>query len=79
MKVVNTSSATKEVRIALTGAKGVRNGTALVMQSDDLKAENSLDQPTKVSPVERQLSVSSGEFNYAFLPHSFTVLRIPSK
>jgi alpha-L-arabinofuranosidase len=44
-----------------------------------MKAENSLDHPTKVSPVEQPLSVSGGEFSYNFLPHSFTVLRIPIK
>jgi alpha-N-arabinofuranosidase len=79
VKVVNTSSATKEVRITLAGAGGVKNGTVFVLQSDDLKAENSLDQPTNVSPVEKQLPVSTSELNYKFLPHSFSVLRIPIK
>jgi alpha-L-arabinofuranosidase len=49
-----------------------------VLQNEDLKAENSLDQPTKVSPVEGQVPASS-EFSFKFLPHSFTVLRIPGK
>jgi alpha-N-arabinofuranosidase len=79
LKVVNTSAATKEMSITLTGAKGSRTARAFVLRSEDLKAENSLDHPTKVSPVERPLSVASGEFTYTFLPHSFTVLRIPTK
>ena len=79
VKVVNTSSAAKELSITLNGAKGASTGRAFVLQSDDLKAENSLDQPTKVSPVERQLTVSGTDFSYKFLPHSFTVLRIPTK
>jgi alpha-N-arabinofuranosidase len=79
VKVVNTGSATKEVKITLSGATGaVRNGRAFVLQSEDLKAENSLDQPTKVSPIEGQVPASS-EFSFKFLPHSFTVLRIPNK
>ena len=79
VKVVNTSSATKDVRIALTGAKTAsRTGRAFVLRSEDMKAENSLDQPTKVAPVEQPLPVSTGEFSYKFLPHSFTVLRIPN-
>jgi alpha-N-arabinofuranosidase len=79
VKVVNTSSATKDVRVALAGWKsGSGTGRAFVLQSEDLKAENSLDQPTKVSPVERQVPLSS-EFSYKFLPRSFTVLRIPNK
>ena len=79
VKVVNTGSGAKEVSITLNGAKGATIGRAFVLQSDDLKAENSLDQPAKVSPVERQVSVSGGDFSYKFLPHSFTVLRIPTK
>jgi alpha-L-arabinofuranosidase len=50
-----------------------------VLQSEDLKTENSLDHPTKLAPVEKQLQVSGGEFPYELLPRSFTVLRIPLK
>jgi alpha-N-arabinofuranosidase len=76
VKVVNTSSASKELNIALTGARSARTGRVFVLQSDDLKAENSLDHPLQVSPVDHPLPVSS---SYKFMPHSFTVLRIPIK
>lgn len=80
LKVVNTGSSAKELRISLAGAKSVsRTGTAFVLQSEDLKAENSLDHPTKLAPVERQLAIPAAEFRHTFLPRSFTVLRIPSK
>ena len=78
VKVVNTGSRAKDVTFSLTGAKATGiTGRAFVLQSEDLKAENSLDQPTKVSPVEWQLSVLGSGFSYKFVPHSFTVLRIP--
>src|SRR5215207_1219435 len=77
LKVVNTSSSSKEVRVRLAGARGVGGGgKAFVLSSNDLKAENSLDEPTKVAPVERPLSVSSGEFTHTFAPRSLTVLRV---
>ena len=80
LKVVNTGSSSSEVRITLAGLKGTgKPGTAFVLQSSDLKAENSLDHPTKIAPVERQLPVPAGEFVYKFMPHSLTVLRIPSR
>ena len=80
MKVVNTGSGSKDFRIILNGAKGVgKTGTVFVLQSDDLKAENSLDHPMKLAPVERQLPNVAGEFNYTFTPHSLTVLRIPTR
>lgn len=76
LKVVNTSSSPREARINLAGAKGVTGGRALTLASSDLKAENSLDEPTRLSPVEKPLAVTSGEFTYALAPNSLTVLRV---
>jgi alpha-L-arabinofuranosidase len=78
VKVVNTGSAAQDVIFSLTGAKATgKTGRMFILQNDDLKAENSLDQPTKVSPVEGQISALGDGFAYRFLPHSFTVFRIP--
>jgi alpha-N-arabinofuranosidase len=80
VKLVNTSSGRKEARINLAGAQRVgRTGTALSLHSEELKGENSLDQPVKIAPVERSLQISGSEFSYSLLPRSFTVLRIPSR
>lgn len=77
VKVVNTASAAKEVRVNLSGANKVgKTGKAFVLESADLKAENSLENPTRVAPVERQVTISSGEFACTLTPQSFTVLRI---
>jgi alpha-N-arabinofuranosidase len=76
LKLVNTASTQKEVSINLAGAGGVKGGRALVLSSTDLKAENSLDEPTRVSPVERPLSAPGAEFTYALAPNSLTVLRV---
>jgi alpha-N-arabinofuranosidase len=80
VKLVNTSSGSKEARINLAGAGRVgRTGTAFVLQSEELKGENSLDHPTKIAPVELPLPVPGNEFSYTLLPRSFTVLRIPTR
>ena len=80
VKLVNTGSSSKDALIKLAGAQRVGpNGRAFVLQSEDLKAENSLDHPTKLAPVEKQLQVSGPEFSYPVPPRSFTVLRIPVK
>lgn len=80
VKLINTGSGTKETRINLAGASRIgRTGTAFVLQSGDLKTENSLDHPTKLAPVERALQVSGAEFSYSLQPRSFTVLRIPTR
>ena len=80
VKLINTSSATEAAHINLAGAKAIsKMGKAIVLQTDDLKAENSLDQPTRVTPVEKSLQIPGNEFSYSLLPRSFTVLRIPSR
>jgi alpha-N-arabinofuranosidase len=80
LKIVNPAAAAKEVQINLAGAKRVgKQGKAFVLESADLKAENSLDNPMKVAPVEKPLTVSAGEFAYTLTPQSLTVLRIAVK
>jgi alpha-N-arabinofuranosidase len=80
LKVVNTSSAEKELRVVLSGARSSHKiATAFVLHSDDMKTENSLDNPSRLAPVERTVAVSAGDFTTKFLPHSFTVIRIPTK
>ncbi|MBV9926151.1 MAG: alpha-L-arabinofuranosidase [Acidobacteria bacterium] len=76
LKLVNTEPARREVRVSLAGARGVGGGRSLTLSSSDLKAENSLDEPTHVSPVEATLDVSGSEFNYALAPNSLVVLRV---
>jgi alpha-N-arabinofuranosidase len=80
LKVVNAAPSSREVRINLAGARRVgKVGRAFILESSDLKAENSLDNPTKVAPIERQLSVASGEFAYTLTPNSLTVIRVGVK
>lgn len=77
LKVVNTSSSKREVGVDLAGAGRVNGtGRSFTLSSNDLKAENSLDEPTRVSPVEGQAAVPSNKFNYTFQPRSLTVLRV---
>ena len=54
-------------------------GKAFILESSDLKAENSMDNPTKVAPIERQLAVAAGEFAYTLTPNSLTVIRVGVK
>ena len=80
LKVVNASSTPRDVRINLAGSGALRpTGRAFVLKSSDLKAENSLDQPVKLSPTERQFQIPSAEFNFTLDASSLTVLRIPSR
>jgi alpha-N-arabinofuranosidase len=80
LKLVNVASDKKDVRLNLAGGDRFNKaGKAFVLGSSDLKAENSLDQPTKLSPVLRQFPVPSHEFSYTLDPSSVTVLRISTR
>jgi alpha-N-arabinofuranosidase len=77
LKLVNYRPAAREVRINLAGARGVRRtGRAWVLSSPDLKAENSLEQPQNIAPVQQEFRVPGPEFSYTLAPNSLTVLRI---
>lgn len=77
LKVVNTGSATRAVNISVNGAKKVaKSAKTFVLESSDLKAENSLDNPTRVAPVERSITVSGNQFGHTFTPQSMTVMRL---
>ncbi len=80
LKIVNTETSSKDVRINLAGAAKVgSSGKAFILAGADLKTENSLDEPRKVAPVEREIPVSSNEFSFTLASNSFSVLRIPAR
>jgi alpha-L-arabinofuranosidase len=80
LKIVNAEATSRELRINLAGAaKAGAAGKAFILSGPDLKAENSLDEPAKVAPVEREVTVSSSEFSFTLAPNSLSVLRIPVK
>ena len=73
VKIVNVSGAARPVQIG--GAFG--SGRAFVLANADLKAENSLDQPELLTPVESAVAASPHGLNFRLQPYSFTVLRLP--
>ena len=80
LKIVNTDAASREVRINLAGAAKIgSSGKAFILAGGDLKAENSLDEPGKIAPVEREIAVSSSEFAFTLASNSLSVLRIPAR
>lgn len=80
IKLVNSQAAPKSIRINLAGTKKtVGKGKTIVLASDDLKAENSLESPRKVAPQSRSLSVTGPQFDYSVTGYSMTVIRVSLK
>jgi alpha-L-arabinofuranosidase len=76
LKAVNPTAGARKLRVDLKGIGAVQgDGRLMVLASGDLKAENSLDQPARLAPVEKPLAPSSAGFDLTLDPQSFTVLR----
>jgi alpha-N-arabinofuranosidase len=65
------------VKVSLGAASAKASAKSIVLAAGDLNAENSLDQPKKIAPVESTISVSGSEAQLSLPAYSMTVLRIP--
>jgi alpha-L-arabinofuranosidase len=76
VRLVNTSPLKQNVSIDLAGGASRFSGMATHLTSKDLEAENSLEQPTRIAPVERRLPPVGSQFEYELEGNSFTVLKL---
>ena len=59
VKVANTSDKTQEVTLNLNGLKGSRSASLTTLQCNNMDAENTLDNPNKIRPVETTATCES--------------------
>lgn len=59
VKVANTSDKAQDVTLNLNGLKGSRSATSTTLQSDNMDAENTLDNPNLIRPVETTATCES--------------------
>jgi alpha-L-arabinofuranosidase len=79
VKVVNTSADPVQTELALNGATISGKGAATVLTSQNATDENSLENPTKVSPKIEAVNFTGTTLTRTFPGNSFTVLRLQSK
>jgi alpha-N-arabinofuranosidase len=80
LKVVNTSRSELSADIALNGVKTVQGPSRVtVLTSDNPTDENSLTEPTRVTPVVRTITISGPNFQHAFPGNSVTILRLKAE
>jgi alpha-N-arabinofuranosidase len=77
VKAINVTASTKSVEIALNGTNASGTAKVTTLENADLNAENSFDQPTKVSPKHSTIEVNSGKIPAQLAPYSITVYRVP--
>ena len=80
VKVVNADANALETAIDLAGGKKLTGkGVATVLTSESATDENTLENPTKVSPKTEPVSFSGASLKRVFPGNSFTVLRLKTK
>ncbi|MBD0725299.1 alpha-L-arabinofuranosidase [Flavobacterium sp. L1I52] len=79
VKLVNTSAKAQELTINLSG-KGVKSkGEMIILTHDNLEDYNTLAEPTKISPVEKEYKVSGKKAEVNMPANSFVVLKLKLK
>ena len=79
LKAVNSSNKAWPVRVSLGNTPPKGTARVVALAAGDLKAENSLDKPKSVAPVERNIPISAGGIEMTLQPYSLTVLRTPAR
>ncbi len=80
VKAVNITAETIKTKLELQGIGPLGSkAKAIVLSSDKLTDENSLENPKKVYPVESALPITGSSLSYGFKSYSLTVLRVPLK
>jgi alpha-L-arabinofuranosidase len=77
LKVVNAGTEAADTTINLRGAKEVQaTGKAIVLTSDSPRDQNTIANPTKVTPKEEPITDAAATFHRSFPANSVTVLRL---
>jgi alpha-N-arabinofuranosidase len=76
VKAVNATAQARSVRLALQGAGAAAESARTIVISADLKAENDLDHPTRVAPIESKVRAAPSALDVALKPSSVTVIRL---
>jgi alpha-L-arabinofuranosidase len=77
IKAINVASSSRAAVIDLNGASAWGTAKVTTLESLDLTAENSFDDPKNVAPNDSTLEVRSGKIPIHLNPYSVTVYRIP--
>jgi alpha-N-arabinofuranosidase len=75
IKLVNATGKASATTIDVAGAK-VGRGSWIELQSNDLEAVNTFEQPSAVAPREVPFTPAGQKFQVTLAPNSFTILRL---
>lgn len=77
LKIANTSELVKTVTYTFIGLKAAsRKGLKIVLKSDNLDSENTLENPNAVVPITDEISILNNELTVELAPKSFSLFTI---
>ena len=76
VKVVNTSDKAQDVTLNLKGMKGSHATQLITFHSDNLTAENTLEEPTKIVPQTSSMTVNAPQQNVTVPARTFYIYKI---
>ncbi len=76
VKVINTSDKAQEVTLNLKGMKGTHNAQLIFFHSDNLTAENTLEEPEKIIPRTMSITVNAPAQNVSVPARTFCIYKI---
>jgi alpha-N-arabinofuranosidase len=76
IKIVNSGADESPVQFAIAGATGVKENAGLIELTAGLRDINTLDAPTKISPVERGAKLSGNNLALQLKGYSVTLIKI---
>ena len=77
LKFVNAGSIPQNRNIELTGVKKINpDASVILLKAGELTDINSIEDPTKVKPVEQKMKLKGKTFSLPLAPYSFTILKI---
>ena len=80
VKVINAGSDAQTTEISFTGARRIApTATAIVLQGQGPDEENTLDQPTRIAPVQSTLNGLAPRTRHTFPPYSLTIWRFKAE
>lgn len=78
VKIVNTSDEPQPIKLSFNGIKRnekLRDGKVITLQSKDLEAENTLENPLLIVPMESRVSMDSNILETKIDSHSFYIYK----
>lgn len=73
VKIVNTSKQPQSVKVTLKGLKKVASAKVISLTSEDPIAENTLDNPDKIVPVEKEITIAGNVLDTTVPASTFAV------